>query len=298
MASPPPTASVVETLRPEQVARLRPRQGAAALVDIRREVEAYPGRSVWAPETLEYALLAPWRHRPEIAHVRDLQAVRHAAPLLRAAIEGADAHGAALVLVIEMDETRRPAFYERVGLRRLEDVITFELDRGEPPPVPRALQFRRPAPAGDDLRSLLALDHAAFPWLWWNSAEEFRAYAATPGVALYLGERDGEPLCYLGLTMFAGWGHLDRIAVHPRAQGRGLGGEALRFAIDTLRRAGARRIGLSTQRDNPRSQRLYARFGFRRSPGYDYRLFGAPLRPPATDALGGATRERARLGDG
>ena len=298
MGSPAQITAVVETLHPEHVARLRPRLGGTALADIRREIEAYPGRSVWAPETLEYALLTPWRHRPEIAHVRELRAVRHAAPLLRSAVERADAHGAALVLVIEMDESRRPAFYEQAGLRRLEDVITFELDRGQALPDKRSLRFRRLPPAlGDDLRALLALDHAAFPWLWWNSAEEFRAYAETPGVELYLGLRDTVPVCYLGLTMFADWGHLDRIAVAPAAQGQGLGGEAVRFAIETLRRGGARRIGLSTQRDNVRSQRLYARFGFRRSPGYDYRLFGAPLRPPATEGLPLTANDTARLGD-
>jgi ribosomal protein S18 acetylase RimI-like enzyme len=128
------------------------------------------------------------------------------------------------------------------------------------------------------LADLVRIDHAAFPWLWWNSPEEFVAYGGTPGVQLFVGRLAGRVVAYVGLTHYLGWGHLDRIAVEPAAQGQGLGGQALAFAIGVLLRSGARRVGLSTQRRNVRSQRLYERFGFRRSPGYDYRLYGAPLR--------------------
>jgi ribosomal protein S18 acetylase RimI-like enzyme len=53
----------------------------------------------------------------------------------------------------------------------------------------------------------------------------------------------------------------------------------LTFAIESLRRQGARRIGLSTQGTNRRSQRLYQRFGFIRTPDLDYQLFGHWHRP-------------------
>ena len=150
-------------------------------------------------------------------------------------------------------------------------------------PMPSgSLAFEPVAPADDEaMADLLRIDHAAFPWLWRNSVEEFAAYVRTPGVRLALGRDGARAVAYIGATSYAGWGHLDRIAVAPEAQGRGFGREALAAAIDLLTADGARRVALSTQRANERSQRLYERFGFRRSPSHDYRLYGAPLRPPA-----------------
>ena len=123
---------------------------------------------------------------------------------------------------------------------------------------------------------LITVDHAAFPWLWWNSAEEFACLCAVPGVELYVGSMEAAcHVAYVGITHFRGWGHLDRIGVIPQVQGTGYGLEALRFAVAMLARGGATRIGLSTQANNTRSQRLYHRFGFQRTYQNDYNIYGA-----------------------
>jgi ribosomal protein S18 acetylase RimI-like enzyme len=255
--------------------------------EVRRLLEIFPGRSVWIPDTREFALVGPWRNRDEIVVVQELSAIRGIDSLVACLIELSRDAGTALVLITELDERRRPSFYERLGFQGLEEVITYELDR--PDARPLTVQGLRPVPltfvpvAAHDHRNLatvLRVDHVAFPWIWWNSATELQAYAMTPGVALYLGLLDGEPVGYIGVTSYPGWGHLDRIAVLPEFQGRGLGRRILGFATATLARRGARRIGLSTQVDNVRSQRLYERFGFRRSRVNDYRLYGAWLRTP------------------
>ena len=272
----------VVPLTPADVPHLRLDRpsGEIAVVE---QVAAYPGRSVWAPSTLEYVVLAPWRHRPEIAHLAEISAGRHAATLVAAAIERCRAMGDALVLLIEMDERRSPGFHARAGLSPLEEIVTYELDiRKAPSPKTPRLRFERADPTRPDhLDALLHLDQAAFPWLWWNSAAEFSAYARLLGVRLFLGFDGAVPVAYVGVTSFAGWGHLDRIAVHPSRQGEGFGHEALSPAVRTLTDLGARRIGLSTQDENGRSRRLYESFGFRRASGNDYALFAAPLRPPA-----------------
>ena len=82
----------------------------------------------------------------------------------------------------------------------------------------------------------------------------------------------------VGFTTYAGWGHLDRIAVDPVCQGQGFGRQALQFVTSALVARGARSVALSTQLENVRSQRLYERFGFRRSRVNDYRLYGVQLR--------------------
>ncbi len=282
------TPSDLETevllLTPEAVGQLglglRNRVGAG---DARAILKTYPGRSVWTPETHEYALVAPWRHRCDIAAVQELAAVRHAETLLAAVVERCRAAGDALVLVVELDETRRPAAYARAGFLPIEEVVTYELERPDATSPTGPLAFTPVSSTeGEDLIDLLRIDHSAFPWLWWNSEVEFASYIGTPGVQVFLGRWYGEPVAYVGVTSYGAWGHLDRIAVDPRAQGTGLGRQALGFACATLATRGARRVGLSTQRDNVRSQRLYERFGFRRSRAYDYRLYGAALRDPAS----------------
>jgi GNAT superfamily N-acetyltransferase len=249
--------------------------------DVRRILFTYPGRSVWLPETLEFAVVAPWRHRAEVANIRHLVAVRHPELLVEAAVERCGAHDALLVISIEIEEVRRPAFYQSVGFHLLEEVVTFELDR-LPPPGRRQgrLQYIPVDPTDARARAtLLTIDHTAFPWLWQNNDLEFQTYSFTPGVELYLGLLDNQPVSYVGLTSYLGWGHLDRIAVLPSLQGNGLGQEGLAFALDRLARLGSRRVGLSTQRTNVHSQHLYERAGFRRAWGNDYRVYGRYLRP-------------------
>lgn len=288
-ATPPPRlgTAAIRVLTIEDVPSLRlgggDRIGEAAL---RRVLVDYPGRSVWMPESLEFALLAPWRHREEIAFVQELDAAAHGEALLAAAVERCRATGVALTLVIEVEDKRRPGFYARAGLKPIEEVITYELG----PPIPTsarsrrdgALQFERVMP-GDatGMAELRRLDQAAFPWLWWNSEAEFPVYAETVGVRLFVAREGRRAIGYFGITSYPGWGHLDRIAVEPGLHGRGYGRRLLAFAVETLVGAGARRIALSTQRANVRSQRLYERAGFRRSPAFDYRLYGAALRAPA-----------------
>ena len=250
--------------------------------DIEQLLGIYPGRSVWLPDSREFVLLGPWRHRPEIAGVVEVAAVRNAEALIGKAVQLADDRGAHLVLMTEMDERRRPAFYERLGFVELEEVITYETAQAVPLPT-NTYPLTFVQVAGHDttlLEAVLRLDHLAFPWLWWNSSEELAAYSFMPGVAIFAGMLDGDLITYAGLTTYPGWGHLDRIAVHPDYQGRGFGRTTLGFALGTLSIRGARRIGLSTQGDNARSQRMYEHVGFKRSRSNDYRLYGHWLREP------------------
>lgn len=283
----------IRLLRPEDVASLRLGRHRRANEDtLRRLLIESPNRSVWTPDTLEFALVTPWRHRREIAVIDELAAVRHARILLKAAVENSQRAGDAMILIMEMDEQRQPAFYERAGLYPLENIITYDLPRVRPISIPTTLTLTRANPANPaHLAALLTIDHRAFPWLWWNSEEEFRVYGESPGTELYLGISDDKPVSYFGISRFPGWGHLDRIAVDPDAQGRGIGRVTLVQAINVLHQGGARRIALSTQQENRRSQHLYEGFGFQRSPGYDYRLYGTPI-PAHLDTTGADDRRQ------
>src|SRR5919112_1099052 len=256
------TAPLVRPLEREDIPALRlpGRRGAES---VRELLAVHPGRSVWVPSTLEYALIGPWRNRPEIASIEDLVAVRHLEELLRGAVDRCADQGDELVLTVELDSRRSPARYERAGLEMLEEVITYELGNvREPWSASGRIRLVRVEAIDEQAIDLVtSIDQASFPWLWRNNRAEFDVYLHTPGVEVWLVEANGEPVAYFGVTLFPDWGHLDRIAVVPQHQSRGFGLETLGLAVDTMRKRGARRVGLSTQHSNRRSQRLYEQFG-------------------------------------
>jgi ribosomal protein S18 acetylase RimI-like enzyme len=244
-------------------------------------VRAHPDRSFWYPQTGEYLIGEPWRHRREITTIADVSAREHAPLLIEALRVAPTSSPQELIVMTDFVNARPPSLYASLGLRRIQEVICYEMRAVTADTPCTRLTFRRASihePTERD--ALLGVDHASFPWLWHNTADEFTAYQRGDGVELYVGyDRAARPIAYFGVTHFRGWGHLDRIGVVPSAQGAGHGLEALRYAVHLLARAGATRIGLSTQADNLRSQRLYQRFGFQRTYQNDYHIHGLWIDP-------------------
>lgn len=272
----------IEPLRPESLRQLHVGWRARLnLEEIRESLARVPGRSVWDAATHEYAIVGQWRNRDDVLQIADLAAVRNPEALVIAASERVRALGGKMTVIVEIDETRRPSFYERCGFEHIEKVVTFDLERRATARVdrPRRITFI-PADPRDPatMETLLRIDHASFPWVWWNVQREFEIYAVTPGVEIFLGLDAGVPVSYAGFTAFPAWGHLDRIAVLPQEQGKGYGLYTLAFAVETMLARGTRKIGLSTQSTNLRSQRLYQRYGFVRTADNDYDLWGDTLR--------------------
>lgn len=272
-------ADSIMTLTPADIPRLRvgnhPRLRPG---DAESLVIQAPGLSKWHPASGEFLLVAPWRHRQDIPSVHILHAFEHEDELLSAAIASAVEQGKAAFVLMDAFEIRRPMFYERNRLEKLESILTYEHRAPEDlldaaPPVRQEFE---PWFGGDDamLDALVTLDHAAFPWLWRNSREEFMAYARMPFVEIWVGRIGDRVTSYLGITHFRGWSHLDRIAIVPDVQGQGLGRETLRAAVHRMLDSGADRVGLSTQKNNLRSRRMYERSGFRETPDLNYDVYG------------------------
>jgi ribosomal protein S18 acetylase RimI-like enzyme len=268
----------VVPLTPDDVDRLRIGWRARLNADeIQRCLLLAPGCSFWNPVTYEYAIAAPWRHRLDVIQVAELSAIRHPEAMIRGVVEAAHAHGATLTVIVEVDERRPAGFYKRIDFEHLEQVVIFQIDRRHAPHIerPRSMSFVQADPADPaTLAILMQIDNLAFPWLWRNSEQEFLTYGLTPGVEMYIGLDDNQPVSYIGFTTFPGWGHVDRIAVLPDLQGSGYGLHTLAYGVETMAIRGARRIGLSTQSTNEQSQRLYRKYGFERTADNDYDLWG------------------------
>jgi len=188
-------------------------------------------------------------------------------------------------------------FLQQAGFAEVDAVVFFLLPALENRPLaplysPEGLTLR--AAEAVDLPAIAALDASTFIPLWhFGHAEimelllrgEVRvaiAEAGSPLAALLEQGRDSsgdgqsvQPLppppqvngAYLvGYSaLLAGRSHeahLARLAVHPAAQGHGVGRVLLEEAIHTARQQGASALALNTQRSNARSQRLYRAAGF------------------------------------
>lgn len=271
----------IRLLTPDDVRSLRiPWDSRYAPSELEKIAASDPPLSIWNTRTGEFLIGGYWRHRSEIATMFQLGATGGAIDLVVQFAELCAGRGMKMLVASEQVERRKHQFYEAAGLMPVEDIIVYEMSRVRAhPPSTGALRFE-PVLTLDStaLEELLEVDHEAFPWMWWNSGDEFVEYSRSPGVGIHVGrDRAGRAMAYVGITRYRTWGHLDRIAVRPEAQGHGLGRAALDYAVMTLAQSGARRVGLSTQARNTRSRRLYEAYGFRRSPSHDYRIYGRQL---------------------
>jgi ribosomal-protein-alanine N-acetyltransferase len=149
---------------------------------------------------------------------------------------------------------------EKRGFRPLVDVVTLsKFDRNLPA---LGLCDADVRPASDaDIPVATVVDREAFTAPWWHSEDTMRRRAAAAAyfsVATLAGEVVGYAEGDLRLPV----AHLNRIAVLPVHQGRGVGAVLLRDALRAFWQQGAGYVTLNTQSDNVYSQRLYRRFGF------------------------------------
>lgn len=256
--------------------------------DVAALVTESPGSSFWIPETGEFLIVTPWRHRSDLMTIHTSGAFAHEAVLMEAVIEHAAGAGFAALVMVDINESRHPAFYARHGLSKLEDIVTYEHRQPTQLTIVEhhdSLRFRLVDPGDRASRTMLIdLDHEAFPWLWRNSPSEFESYLRFPGVEVWIGYAGDEAVCYAGFTNYHRWGHLDRIATVPRHQGKGYGRQMLEMAVQRMVARGANRVALSTQGINTRSRKLYSDAGFSRTPEDDYAIF-AVLFDAQRDAM-------------
>lgn len=114
---------------------------------------------------------------------------------------------------------------------------------------------------------VLEVDHAAFQTFWWFDLETLReARRATPTSRYRVVVRRGQVEGYAVTGRAGHRGYLQRLAVHPRAQGAGFGRGLVVDAFRWLARRGASVVMVNTQEANRRALELYEGLGFARHP--------------------------------
>ena len=117
-----------------------------------------------------------------------------------------------------------------------------------------------------DLPAVLAIDRACFDPQW-HKDEGIIGPALIDSPFFIVAELGGAPAGYAFVTAHHGGRlvHLVRIAVLPAHRGMGLGARLLAEVVGYARGLGADSLTLNTQTHNAPAQRLYERFGFRRT---------------------------------
>lgn len=162
----------------------------------------------------------------------------------------------------------------RIGFQYGEEIVTLARssshipDALPNPPRIRVAELR-------DISQLASLDQAAFSPPWQMSFHDLRqAYRIASSCTVAI--EDDRILGFQISTFFFDGAHLARLAVHPSAQGRGVGGALLRDLLERYARRGINMMTVNTQASNHQSRRLYERFGFEPN-GYDLPYWSATL---------------------
>ncbi len=112
-----------------------------------------------------------------------------------------------------------------------------------------------------DIPQLVEIDRLCFDELWRHDGPAFIEIAAAYPYFVVAEDETGI-LGYQFNIVDSTIGYLVRIAVHPRAQGKGIGVRLMAEAIHYFQHHDVSRIILNTEEENTRAHRLYEYFGF------------------------------------
>lgn len=184
--------------------------------------------------------------------------------LVADALERARAHGFERVVTPAMPPYEwRP--YLEAGLEIREHLHLFGHDLTDLPDLPpvRLRRARR-----RDLATIIEVDHGAFGEFWRLDARALREAARATATSRTRVATDGGRIVGYALYGRSGQrGYLQRLAVRPDAEGRGIGTALVVDGLRWLRRRRAHEVLVNTQESNERAAALYGHLGFRTRPG-------------------------------
>jgi ribosomal protein S18 acetylase RimI-like enzyme len=183
---------------------------------------------------------------------------------LRRCLETLAEDGYTSVLTAALTRPEQAPFLA-AGFEEQERLRLLSHDLVHLPPAPdaalrRALDGDRPA--------VLAVDALSFSDFWqldnWSLQD---AIDATPSTRFRVAVDDDDRVCgYAVSGRTHRRGYVQRLAVHPASQRRGLGSALVLDGLRWMRRRGVERAVVNTQLENEPARRLYLRLGFREEP--------------------------------
>ncbi len=203
-----------------------------------------------------------WRGRDDLAYLVPLSSAATLTPAALAQIRArlrADGFAAVVTAAVgpsERDMLAADGFAEHESLHLLRHDLT---DLPSRPHRSRGLRrgTRR------DIDAILDVDHQTFEPFWRLDRDGLReAINATPVSRLRV-VRDPGVVGYAVTGRAGNQGYLQRLAVHPSRQGRGLGIDLVADALHWLHRRQVATCWVNTQEANGAALALYRKIGFR-----------------------------------
>lgn len=211
----------------------------------------------------DHLRVSPWRGDATVAHLSPHPGSIPQSHAIECCVEELRGRGYRSVLTAALAAGEQDAFFA-AGFTVHEELhlLRHDLTAIAFPPAVRLRRGRR-----KDERGVLSLDEMAFDSFWrFDRRGLADARTATPASRFRIAERGGAIAGYAVTGRAASMGYLQRLAVHPRAQGLGIG---TALVCDTLlwsQRRNATAVMVNTQADNLRALALYERLGFVREP--------------------------------
>lgn len=200
-----------------------------------------------------------WRGDGSVAYVAPVSERPPSAPLVRHACVVLAERGYREILTAALAENERGGFIA-AGFEVRDSLHLLSHDLGQLPPTGRT-SLRRGRKAHRP--AALAVDGAAFPPFWrLDDAGLTEALTATPSARFRVAVADRRVVGYAVTGRAGRRGYLQRLAVHPSCQGRGIGRDLVADSLAWLARRGSTAAVVNTQVENERALALYQAMGF------------------------------------
>jgi ribosomal protein S18 acetylase RimI-like enzyme len=204
-----------------------------------------------------------WRGDGSVAYVAPVTERPPSATIVRHACEVLAMRGYREILTAALAEPERAGFLA-AGFEVRDSLHLLAHDLRELPPAPPA-HLRRGRRG--DRPAALAVDHRAFPAFWrLDEGGLHEAMTATPSARFRVATIDRRVVGYAVTGRAGHRGYLQRLAVDPTVQGRGLGRALVADSLRWLQRRGVTNAVVNTQVENERALQLYLAMGFRLQP--------------------------------
>ena len=185
------------------------------------------------------------------------------AALVREACEVLARRGFREVLTAALAPAERGGFLS-AGFEVRDSLHLLAHDLTDIPDAPR-VHLRRGRRR--DKAEALAVDHRAFPAFWRLDEGGLReALTATPSARFRVATVDRRVVGYAVTGRAGHRGYLQRLAVDPAVQGRGIGRALVADCLRWLHGRGVTSAVVNTQVENERALQLYVGMGFRLQP--------------------------------
>lgn len=204
-----------------------------------------------------------WRGDDSIAYIAPVTDRAASSAMVRYVCEILARRGYREVLTAALTEPERAGFVAE-GFEVRDSLHLLAHDLVDIPGAPRATLRRgrrRDRPAA------LGADHAAFAPFWrLDDAGLHEALTATPSARFRVATIERQVVGYCVTGRAGRRGYLQRLAVRPEVQGRGIGRALVADSLRWLLRHDVQNTVVNTQVENERALQLYLGMGFRLQP--------------------------------